>query len=104
MHLVPGGAIDDRLVLAGIVRALMHGLAEVNPIAEDLVDRALVDGFACTVPAVLRRPRFRRMTGAAQLLRQLGRRADAQEAGEDQTDELGFCLVHDELAVTHVAT
>ena len=80
----------------------MHRLAEVDAVVEDLVDRALVDRLARPVLAVLRRPRFRRVAGAAQLLRQLGRRADAQEPLEDEPDELGFRLVHHQLAVAHV--
>ena len=102
VDLVPGRSIDDRLVLAGIGRALVHRLAEVDAVVEDLVDRALVDRLARPVLAVLRRPRFRRVAGAAQLLRQLRRRADAQEPLEDQPDELGLLLVHDQLAVAHV--
>ena len=77
-------AVDDRLVLAGIARPLVHRLAEVDAVVEDLVDRALVDRLARPVLAVLRRPRFRRVAGAAQLLRQLRRRADAQEPLEDR--------------------
>ena len=42
------------------------------------------------------------MAGAAQLLRQLRRRADAQEPLEDQPDELGLRLVHHQLAVDDV--
>ena len=38
VHLVPGGAVDDRLVLAGIARALVHRLAEVDAVVQDLVD------------------------------------------------------------------
>ena len=89
-------------VLAGIGRPLVHRLAEVDAVVQDLVDRALVDRLARPVLAVLRRPGFRRVAGAAQLLRQLGRRADAQEALEDQPDELGFRLVDHQLAVDDV--
>ena len=92
-------AIDDRLVLAGIARALVHRLAEVDAVVEDLVDRALVDRLARPMLAVLRRPGFRGVAGAPEFLRQLGRRADAQEPLEDQPDELGLRLVHHQLAV-----
>ena len=46
VHLVPEGAVDDRLVLAGIGRALVHGLADVDPVVEQLVEVALVDQLA----------------------------------------------------------
>jgi hypothetical protein len=71
--------VDDRRVLAGVARRLVYRLAKVNAVVEDLVERALVDWLALPRPAVLRRPRFRRVAGAAQLLRQLRRRAEAQE-------------------------
>ena len=56
VDLVPGRSIDDRLVLAGIARPLVHRLAEVDAVVQDLVDRALVDRLARPVLAVLRRP------------------------------------------------
>ncbi len=65
VHLVPDRAVDDRLMLAGVARALVHRLAEVNAVVQDLVDRALVDRLARPVLAVLRRPALRRMAGAA---------------------------------------
>ena len=102
VHLVPGGAVDDRLVLAGIARALVHRLAEVDAVVQDLVERALVDRLARPVLAVLRRPRLRRVAGAAQLLRQLRRRAEAQEPLEDQPDQFGLFLVDHQLAVDDV--
>ena len=103
MHLVPGRAIDDRLVLARMAVALVHRLAEVDAVAEDLVDRPLVDRLARPMLAVLRRP----------AISWCGRRAAApapasvaepepQEAGEDQPDQLGFLLVHHQLAVDDV--
>src|SRR6266511_1365345 len=42
------------------------------------------------------------MASAAQLLRQLGRRADAQEPIEDEPDEVSLLLVHHQLAFDHV--
>ena len=66
-------------VLAGISRALVHRLAEVHAVREDLVDRALVDRLALPMLAVLRRPGFRGVAGAAELLRQLRRRAERRK-------------------------
>src|SRR5512147_485454 len=56
VDLVPGSLIDDRLVLAGIARPFVHGLAEVHAIAEDLVEGALIEQLALSSPAILRRP------------------------------------------------
>jgi hypothetical protein len=42
LHLVPQ-RVDDGLVLAGIGNALVHRLAEIDPVVEQLVEEALVD-------------------------------------------------------------
>ena len=55
MHLVPERLVDDRLVLAGIGRALVDGLADVDPVVEQLVEIALVDRLAALVGDALGR-------------------------------------------------
>ena len=62
-------------VLARIARALVHRLAEVDPVVEQLVEVALVDrpaALACVTPS------------ASQLPRQHRRRADPDEPLEDR--------------------
>jgi hypothetical protein len=76
----------------------VHRLAKVGAVVEDFVDRAFVDRLARPVLAILGDPRFRGVAGAAQLLRQLRGRAAPQESIEDEPDEVGLFLVHDELA------
>ena len=53
LNLVPELAADDRLVLAGIGRALVNGIADIDPVVEQLVDVALVDGLAVLVADAL---------------------------------------------------
>ena len=48
VHLVPELLVDDRLVLAGIGRALVHRLAEVDAVVQQLVEVALVDQLAAS--------------------------------------------------------
>jgi len=43
MHVVPEIEADDRLVLAGIGRALVHRIADVHTVVQELVKEALVD-------------------------------------------------------------
>ena len=43
MNPVPQSARDDGVVLAGIGGALVHGLADIDPVAEELIEHALVD-------------------------------------------------------------
>jgi hypothetical protein len=45
VHPIPEGAFDNGFVLAGICRALVNGLAHVDPVVEQLVDIALVDNL-----------------------------------------------------------
>ena len=92
MHLVPGVAVDERLVLAWVGGALVLDLADIGPVVEQLVDDALVERLAAlgAVP------------GGVQLLHQLGGRAHLQEALEDVPDERRLGLVDHELAVPHV--
>jgi hypothetical protein len=69
LRLVPGRTVDNGVVLAGITRSFVHGIAEVGAIAEDLVDRALVDGLARAVLTVLRDPGLGRTASTPKLLR-----------------------------------
>ena len=43
---VPERPVDDRLVLAGICRALVRRFADIDPIVEQLIEIALVDQLA----------------------------------------------------------
>jgi hypothetical protein len=78
VDLVPGALIDDRCVLAGIALSFVHRLAEVGAVAEDLVDRPLVDRLARSVLGILRRPGLRGVASTAKLVRQLRGRPDPQ--------------------------
>jgi hypothetical protein len=70
MHPIPGPAVDNRLVLAGIALALVDGLAEVGAVAQDLVQRAFVEGATRTESAGLRGPRLGAVTlGVPSLIR-----------------------------------
>jgi hypothetical protein len=86
---VPGGALDDRLVLILVGDALVLDLADVGPVVQQLVQNGLVER-----PAALGA-----MTGSVQLLHQPGGRTDLQEAREDVPDERGFGLINHQLAV-----
>ena len=52
VHPVPQPAIDNGLVLARIGRALVHRLADIDPVVEQLVDVALVDQLALLAPDI----------------------------------------------------
>ena len=82
-------AVDDRLVLAGIGGALVHRLADIDPVVEELVDVALVDQLAPLGPDIL----------GPQRADQLGGRAELDEPLEDHPDGRGLGLVDDQLAV-----
>jgi hypothetical protein len=43
VHPIPGRAVDDRLVLARVALALVDRLTDVGAVAQDLVERALVE-------------------------------------------------------------
>jgi hypothetical protein len=47
----PGTLIDGRSVLAGVGDTLVHGLAEIDPVGEHLVDRALGPRLATALTA-----------------------------------------------------
>jgi hypothetical protein len=50
VRFVPGALVDDLGVLAGIGDALVHRLAEVDPVCEHLVDRAFGPSLAPACP------------------------------------------------------
>ena len=92
LHPIPERAIDNGLMLARIGRALVHRLADVDPVVEQLVDVALVDGLALLAANAFR----------PQCARQRGGGTDLHEALEDHSDGRGFGLVDDQLAVLDV--
>jgi hypothetical protein len=49
MNPVPELAVDDGLVLAGIRDALVHGVADVDPVVQDSIENALVEQLTVTV-------------------------------------------------------
>src|SRR3546814_15652190 len=49
MDLIPELLVADGLMLAGIARAFVDGLAEVEPVAEQLVQEPLLDRLAALV-------------------------------------------------------
>ena len=56
---VPGPRLDDRLGHARVAPALMNGVADVHAVAQDPVQRALVERAALAEGACLRCPGFR---------------------------------------------
>ena len=102
VHPIPGRAVDDRLVLARVALALVHGLAEVGAVAQDLVQRALVERPALAEGAGLRGPGLGAVALSVQLSDQQEGRAEVEEAAEDQADQLGLGRVHHQLAVPDV--
>ena len=49
MRLVPEFAVDDGLVLAAVGDTLVHGLADVDPVVQELIEDALVEQVAVAV-------------------------------------------------------
>jgi hypothetical protein len=92
VNLVPDAAIDDRLMLAGVRRALVHGVTEIHPVIEHTIEIALVDELAVLVQRAF----------LAQLRDQLLWRRTAREASEDRADEVCLALIDNELAVFDV--
>ena len=74
--------------------ALVNSLAEVDPVAQRLVDEPLVD----------RAPALGRDALGPQRLRQHGRRADLDEPLEDHPHRLRLGRVHHQLALLHVVS
>ena len=91
VHLVPQVLGDDRRVLARVGGAFVDGEPEVGPVAQALVEVALVDRAALGGQDALR----------PQLPRQHRRRADAQEPLEHRPHHRRIGLVHHQLAVLH---
>jgi hypothetical protein len=77
--------VDDGLVFAGIGEALVDGLADVNPVVEQLVDVALV-GQLTLLAADFFGP---------ELSHQFGGRADFDELLENHPRRLGFGSIDD---------
>jgi hypothetical protein len=102
MDTIPGRPVHDRLVLAGVTPALVHGLADVHAVAQDLVQRALVERPARAERAGLRRPRFGPVALGIELPDQQEGRAVVEEAAEDQADQLGLGRIDHQLAALDV--
>jgi len=51
VDLVPKRSVDDGLMFAWMGCALKHGVADVDAVVQELVDRAFVDQFAATIAA-----------------------------------------------------
>ena len=49
MNLIPELAVDDGLVLAGVGDALVHGVADVDPIVQDSIKNTLIEQLTVTV-------------------------------------------------------
>src|SRR3546814_6642677 len=79
-------------MLAGIARAFVDGLAEVEPVAEQLVQEPLVDRLAALVQGAARH----------QLPGQQGGRSQLDKPLEDVADRSGLGLVDHQLAVDAV--
>jgi hypothetical protein len=77
---------------AGIGRAPLDGLAEIDPVADQLVEEALVDRLAALVQHAFGRERLGQRRGGA----------DGDEPLEDHPDRRGLSLVNHQLAVAHV--
>jgi hypothetical protein len=99
---VPQFAADDGRVFGLVPLVLVPQLAKVGPVAEELVDVALVDRSAIAGLAVLRGPRLRRHAIQFQLLDQRRTGAEFDEALEDVPDQLGLALVGHQSAVLDV--
>src|SRR5437879_409811 len=92
MHAVPEPSTNDGLMLPGIGCAFINGLADVDPVVEQLVEGPLVDRLA-----VLRRHPLRdERTG------ERGGGAHPHEALEDHAYRGGLRLVDHQLAVADV--
>ena len=88
-HLVPEVAGDDGLMLAGIGRALVDGVADVDAVVQQLVEEALVDELAPSGANAFRDKRPR----------QGGCRSHRHKPLEDHADDRGLGFLYDELAV-----
>ncbi len=89
LHLVPELAVDDRRVLARIGDTFVHRLADIDPVAEQLVEEALVGGPTALGGDAL----------GGEGLGERGGRADADEALEDHPHRRGLGRVDHELSL-----
>src|SRR4051812_46948156 len=89
MDTVPELAVNDGLVLAGIGGALVHGIANVGPVLEQLVKYAFIDCLAVPVTDAFL-PEF---------MGEKGGRLQDQKSLEDRADRRGVRLVHYQLAI-----
>ena len=99
---VPQFATDDRRVFGLVPLILVPQLAKVSPVAQELVDVALVDRPAIARLAVLCGPGLRRHAIQFQLLDQCGAGPEFDEALEDVPDQLGLAFVGHQSAVLDV--
>ena len=99
---IPQFAADDGRVLRLVPLFLVPQLTKVGPVAEELVDVALVDRSALAGLAVLRGPGFRRHAIQFQLLDESRTGAEFNEALEDVPDQFGLAFVGHQSTVLHV--
>ena len=99
---IPETLLHDGWVLPRIPLVAMPDLAQVHPVAQDLVDEALVDGFSLPHPALLRGPGLGGHPVEAELLDQPGRGAEFDETLEDMPDGLRLLRVGDQPPVLDV--
>ena len=99
MNAIPQFAADDGLVFCLVPLLFVPQLTKVSPIAEELVDVALVDRSAIAGFAILRDPRLGRYTIQFQLLDQRSAGAEFDEALEDVSDQCGLTFVGYQSAV-----
>jgi len=91
VDLVPKVAVDEALMLAGVARAPVDRLADVDPVAEHPIDVLLVD------PVAARRPQAAR----ADFPRQFRAGPDLEEACKDPAHIVGTGIGH-QLAVPDI--
>ena len=92
VHPVPEHAVNNRRMFTGIRGAPVDGLADIHPVVQQLVEKALVDQFAPT-----RRHPFR-----DQAPHQRRRRAHLGESLEYHAHCCGLSLVDQQLAVPNL--
>ncbi|MES2494342.1 MAG: hypothetical protein V4579_13825 [Pseudomonadota bacterium] len=90
--MIPERLIDDRQMLAGIARACVDRLAKIEPVAEQLVEEALVDRLATLV----------QRTVCHQFPGQQCHRSEFNKPLKHIPDRRGFGLVDHQLAVDDI--
>src|SRR5215208_3781589 len=81
---------DQGLVLAGVAGALVVDLAEVDPIAQQVRERAVGERHAANYPARGKGAGPGENTGLPQLPLQGWQAAEHEVAADDEPDRLGF--------------